>query len=462
MKHWVRNGAYLVLASGVAFAVLFFAISHKPLKRFDAFDQWFYLIAAYDLKTHGVFSNGYFDEVDSTEQVPPPGMFLGPVFPGIIAGAMAVSLRFDQAVSCAVEARHNKTNIANCDPYATPVHLISCAFLTLGLISIAIAAHVLFLKSSVTLLTSGLVLSGLLAEAEMFSFIMTEGVTFGLYCLAALFLLRALKWRGRYDWLAAGLCVGLLTLTRPSYLLLFPLGVALAVAASFVCPRRGTLIQTVPIFSLGFLIIVSPWVLRNYVALGKIGLSEEYGASALIERFSYNSMTLAEGSASLLYCVPRLGPSLLKRIPGASRAVSRFEWTNPDGFFAKGKDQRHYLLQQHGRLDPILYGLVREEMRANWWRFALATIPLAWCGLWIGKTWSLLVLPIFAVSVATAIQKRVWLFIGYSVPPLMFVFVHGAVANHYTRYNLPLIGPAAIGAAWILIGIAKRKIPGVT
>jgi hypothetical protein len=28
--------------------------------------------------------------------------------------------------------------------------------------------------------------------------------------------------------------------------------------------------------------------------------------------------------------------------------------------------------------------------------------------------------------------------------------LHAAVANHYTRYNLILIGPFAIGAAWII------------
>jgi hypothetical protein len=28
--------------------------------------------------------------------------------------------------------------------------------------------------------------------------------------------------------------------------------------------------------------------------------------------------------------------------------------------------------------------------------------------------------------------------------------LHAAVANHYTRYNLILIGPFAVGAAWVI------------
>jgi hypothetical protein len=46
--------------------------------------------------------------------------------------------------------------------------------------------------------------------------------------------------------------------------------------------------------------------------------------------------------------------------------------------------------------------------------------------------------------------------------------LHAAVANHYTRYNLILIGPFAAGAAWVvaeIVSAASRRrraaqIPG--
>jgi hypothetical protein len=36
--------------------------------------------------------------------------------------------------------------------------------------------------------------------------------------------------------------------------------------------------------------------------------------------------------------------------------------------------------------------------------------------------------------------------------------LHAAVANHYTRYNLILIGPFAAGAAWILAQIGTSAM----
>jgi hypothetical protein len=36
--------------------------------------------------------------------------------------------------------------------------------------------------------------------------------------------------------------------------------------------------------------------------------------------------------------------------------------------------------------------------------------------------------------------------------------LHAAVANHYTRYNLILIGPFAAGAAWIMTQIVPSAV----
>ncbi len=42
--------------------------------------------------------------------------------------------------------------------------------------------------------------------------------------------------------------------------------------------------------------------------------------------------------------------------------------------------------------------------------------------------------------------------------------LHAALANHYTRYNLILIGPFCAGAAWMLermtTALRERGLPG--
>src|SRR6266567_6879115 len=77
-----------LLLGFLSFAVLVAAITARPARPLSDFDQSFYLTIAYDLDRHGVFSNGVFDNVDSTRGVPPPGMFLVPGYPLVVLAAM--------------------------------------------------------------------------------------------------------------------------------------------------------------------------------------------------------------------------------------------------------------------------------------------------------------------------------------------------------------------------------------
>ena len=47
-------------------------------------------------------------------------------------------------------------------------------------------------------------------------------------------------------------------------------------------------------------------------------------------------------------------------------------------------------------------------------------------------------------------RRRRALFLIYAAPAILLVGVHAAIANHYPRYNLGLIGPFAVGAAWVI------------
>jgi hypothetical protein len=131
--------------------------------------------------------------------------------------------------------------------------------------------------------------------------------------------------------------------------------------------------------------------------------------------------------------------------------MARFEWNQPDSFFELGRRRRVELTEAHKKLDPIMGELAREEMRRDWWRHLLSSIPLAWCGLWVSGLWSVVLLPLFAASLVAAWRRGKPLFLLYAVPALVLVGVHGVLANHYPRYNLGLIGPIAAGAAWMTV-----------
>jgi hypothetical protein len=136
--------------------------------------------------------------------------------------------------------------------------------------------------------------------------------------------------------------------------------------------------------------------------------------------------------------------------------MARFQWDQPESFFAIGRGQRDALVAAHKRLDPIAGELFRNEMRENWWRYLLVNVPLAWCGIWVGGLLSLLLVPLFAWACIEAARRAKPSFLLYAAPALVMLGLHAAVANHYTRYNLILIGPLSAGAAWMIARIASQ------
>ena len=440
-----------IVLAGLAFVILAIAIITRPPKGLNDFDQSFYLTIAYDIDRYGVFSNGIFNTTESTHTAPAPGMFFVPAYPLLVLATMKIDPRFARAAECSVEANRNKSEQSECDVYATPIDIIHAALLALGVLAIALCGELIFGRARVFWLAGALAIGGLTAEADMFSFLMTESLTFSLYSIVMLFAVLAWK-RSRTLYCGlTGFFLGLLCLTRPSFVTLIPvLFVLMALrgrplAASGL--RSG--LSDALAFMAAAIIVIGPWVVRNHLSVGKWGLTEEYGSAVLIERFAYNDMTAREFIVAFPYCTPGLGDIVFDQIYGKD-SMHRFVYHTRDSFFHVGRGRRDTLAKEHTRLDPLIAGIVFDEMRANWWRHLLVSIPLAWCGMWAGWVASLLMVPPFAWACVRAVRQSQPLLLLYAAPALVMLGFHAVVANHYTRYNLILIGPFAVGAAWIL------------
>ena len=435
-----------------AFAAMLFAIVSTHPKALNHFDQSFYLTIAYDLDRHGVFSGGKFDQTDSTVERPAPGMFFGPVYPVLVLAAMRADARFAAAVECSVEADHDKRRGENCEAYALPMHIVHALFLAFGVLAIGLTGEAMFGGRAMFWLAALVALASLVPHRDLFSFVMTEAVSFGLY--AALGLAAVLGWKSMRPGMiaTAGLLLGVLCLHRPNFLLLLLVVPALTVLAGYLAGRdsrwRGWLGALAVIA--GFVAVVGPWVVRNHVVIGKTALTEEYGAAAIIERFAYNGMTGREFAAAFPYCIPEIGPPIARGLFG-SAATDRFEWNFPQSFFYEGRARRDRLVVQHGRLDSLIPGIIADELKRDWpWQIT-TSIPLAWCGMQVAGFWSVVLVPVFLVACILALRRRQPLFLLYAAPALVMVALHAGVANHYVRYNLGLIGPFAVGAAWLAI-----------
>jgi hypothetical protein len=434
-----------------AFAVLAVAITSQQPKKLIDFDQVFYITIAYDLEHYGVFSNGLFDNTDSTLAAPPSGMFFVPGYPLLVLAAMKVDARFDAAVSCSLEADQGHRDAATCEAYATPMRVIHALLLALGVLAIAVAGELIVKTRAAFWITGALATASLATEADIFSYVMTEALSVSLYSIFALALVLAWTRPRARHFVLAGLLLGALCLTRPSFMVLFPVaaGLSLLYAYRFCDPRPKFALGHVLAFAAAFALVVGAWVARNAVSIGKAGLTEEYGAAVLIERFAYNDMTPREFFTAFPYCTPGIGDVAFDLVYGKD-SMHRFVFHTRDSFFHTGRGRRDALLKEHGRLDPLIGGIVRDELRANWWRHLLVSIPLGWCGMWVGWLWALLTIPLFGYACVRAVRQSQPLLLLYAAPAIAMLGLHAIVANHYTRYNLILIGPLAVGAASIM------------
>jgi hypothetical protein len=443
----IKVGVFLL-----ACIVLGLSILSRPDWKLRDFDQVFYVTIAYDLDRHGVFSDGIFDPVDSSVQPAHPGMFFGPVFPTMILAVMKADPRFKEAVRCSVDSNRGHRDEAACDAYETPIRLLNAALLALGVVAIGFAAELIFPQTRWIFAVTGLfATAALTTEAHIFSFVMTESAQFALYSVFAWIFLRGLVMPSALTSVIGGVVLGLLCLTKPSFVALFPIAIMMVLYFGYKVarPPRNHIALHSFIFILGFTCTVGPWMARNYVSVGKFGLTKEYGSAALIERFAYDDITPREFWSAFPYCTPGLGDLVFDKIEGRD-SMHRFTFHTPGSFFHVGRNQRDALVRQHGELDPLIGGLAWNEMVTNWWRYLLTNIPLTWCGMWPGGVVTLLLLPLFVVSVLQAVRAREPLLLFYAAPAVLMLILHAAVGNHYTRYNLILIGPYSAGAAWII------------
>jgi hypothetical protein len=434
------------------------AILRQTPKWLNDFDQRVYLSIAYDIDRHGIFSNGVFDDTDSTVAVPRPGMVFSPGYPWIVFAAMKVDGRFAEAVRCAVEDSRGHRAADACEAYALPIRIVHSIFLTLGVITIACASEAIFGRRR--MFWSACIFStvALMVEADVLSYVMTESTAFALYgILAVLMLMFYATGRARFL-IGGGASLGLLCLIRAEYVVLLPVLLGLLLwreRARGESLAAGIWVKA-PVFALAFFMVMGPWMARNALSVGKLGITEEYGSASLIERFAFDDMSPREFALAIPYCVPAIGAPIVDALFGDD-AMRRFHYDRSGSFFDVGRAARNALTAAAGKLDPVIGGVIREELRENWWRYLLVIAPLAWCGMWVGSFFGLFLLPAFALGCARAPRESRLLLLLYSAPAFMMLGLHAAVANHYTRYNLILIGPLSIGAAWFISSLAGNR-----
>jgi glycosyltransferase involved in cell wall biosynthesis len=410
-------------------------------------DETVYVRYAWSLHQHGVY--GLARDI---AEIPEPSAQVAPGVPFYIAAFMKFDRAFADSIRCLIASNMNPDS---CDTSFRNFKLLNLVYLALFMI---MGWHLLRHITSSATIAHGAVFLILLSGAPWYyaDHYLTETLylpmAMGFYLVFA----RALHHGHRRSYIFAAGILGLLALIRPSFFYLFLILVCLLPV--ILCYRRrktpmtGKLILgNTLIFAGVCVLILSPWLVRNYQALDRPAVTVGYGAYALSSRVSYNQMTNMEYLAAWIYWLPDFGDSLAEDIFGEEH-TRRLDFGSADGFIADIRSRiREQASQATGArlgghetgavISPVTW-LLREYVLGDPLTHIKVTLVLAWRGIFVEKYFGLLGLMAMCWALMGGLrnEQRDYFF-TMTLPVVILVFFHAFLTASIPRYNLSLLLP---------------------
>lgn len=451
-KLWVNLFAAFILSFLV---INFQAQDYSPQMRTG--DSYIYLSTAKDLVDTNIMTNGVFRNDTRPEGAQGQGNFFTPLYPFFLSLVMRVDKNFYDNTACHVQSKNAKDAAENCGNDYRPLIYIQTIILALNGALIWLGAYFLTRHHGVAW---GTIFLGLLSGiyGQYATEIMTEAVLFPLFTMASFLL--ALGWKSTKNlpskswliWGGAGLAFGLVTLTRPAYAYLIYAGIFFLFFALLWVQKMGArkALLSCLFLILGFYLAVGPWIIRNGIAIGDYKISSGYGAHTIIQRLSYNQMSWQEWRASFIYHLPDFGDSAAAKLYPPS-AYERFKYENRDGFYYQGnKIFRAQIIEEAGGQDQALGYALKNYLIPNLGKHTAVTFSMIFNGIWIGKYWAFVTLPLFLVAFFMAIRRKWFELIVLSFPGFFMLGFHAFTSVNVTRYNMPMVPSLSLAAVWVI------------
>lgn len=418
-------------------------------------DSYIYLSTAKDLIDKGVLTNGTFSTTHPESGKNGQGTFFTPLYPAFLSIIMRFDKNFYGDAGCHLSSKNGAEAQACSNRYNSVIlaqmflSALTCLIIWLGALLLTKNLAISWL-SLVIGLASGV-------YGQYSTEIMTESLLFPLFAAASL--LAALAWQKKDEinksgllWLASGIVFGLVTLTRPAYsYLIYASFIFLFLACVFLTKQNFIASLRYPLLLIaGFAICISPWIMRNGLTTGDYVISKGYGAFVLVQRLAYNDMSVKEWSASFIYHLPDFGDSLSEKLFGIE-AAERFNYGNKDGFFYVGHtDLRKKISSEVENEEEMMSHVLKEYLIPSLPKHLMTTISMVFNGLWIGKYWGLVAIPLFMAALILALRRNWQELIVLSFPGWFMLGFHAFTSVNVTRYNMTLVPSLSLAAAWVL------------
>ena len=253
----------------------------------------------------------------------------------------------------------------------------------------------------------------------------------------------------------------LASLSRPAYAYLFSLLAPLLLVLAVLARRRWPRLPSpaaAGLFAVAALVVMAPWMLRNVMQFGDPTLSKGYAEVILMQRVSYNRMSLAEWGVAWIYWLPDFGDDVARRL-FPLHLYDLLGWSNPKNYYLDGGggEFRQRILDANPRDEDVLGVLYRTYLIGDLPKHILVSLPLTMRGLGVAKYLSVAgVILLWPVLRRLHAEGRLAIFLAALLPPLLMAGLHGFVSVNIERYNLPMIAVYATVVSISLVTLWHR------
>lgn len=282
---------------------------------------------------------------------------------------------------------------------------------------------------------------------------------------ASLIYARAVISRRASEFAVAGILFGCLALVKAAFLYVFVGVLGITPLLWIITPERLFDFRRELIFTsslaICFVLVVTPWIARNFVHFGTLSIAERGGVVLLI-RAEKDLMTADEYKGSFYAWAPQRIQPVVGRILGYNerdmQRGGRLQRLNrstdadfypedlaaelagkPDEaitYYRKARAQRVMLereLLSSVEADEQLQRRALNQIRAHPGSHLAVTVPFLWRGAFIAAP-ALLITLIFAISTRGA------LLVAFALPALGLTMFYGLLSHFIPRYGVPTAG----------------------